>query len=54
MIYDIVDFFVGPIMWLLFSSEGREWMPFVLFVGGIWSVAFALWMWWPSKPNRPV
>jgi hypothetical protein len=54
VIYDIVDFFVGPIMWLVFSQEGREWMPFILFIVGLWSVLLALWLWWPSKPNRPV
>jgi len=51
LIYDIVDFFVGPIMWLLFSREGREWMPFVLFISGIWSVSIAIWLWRPHRPE---
>ena len=51
MIYEIVDFFVGPVMWLLFSQEGREWMPFVLFISGIWSVSIAIWLWWPRRPE---
>jgi hypothetical protein len=50
VIYEIVDFFVSPVMWLLFSREGREWMPFTLFIGSIWVAAFAIYAWWP--PTR--
>lgn len=51
MIYDIVEFFVDPIMWFLFSKEGSEWMPFIFFIGGIWVASIAIWLWWPRRPQ---
>lgn len=43
MIEDIIQPVMNGLMWLLLSERGREWMPFILFIGMIWSGSFALW-----------
>ena len=42
MIYSFVDFFLDPIMWFLFSKEGSEWMPIILFAVGVLTTTFLL------------
>jgi len=42
MIEDIIQPIMNGLMWLVFSEKGREWMPFILFIGIIWTGAFAL------------
>jgi len=43
----MIENFVQPIMngilWLLLSKEGREWMPFIMYISLIWVVSFAIW-----------
>jgi hypothetical protein len=42
MMYRIVDFFMDPIMWFIFSKEGSEWMPIILFAAGVLATSFLI------------
>lgn len=51
MIEDAIQYVLNGLLWLLLSEEGREWMPFIMFIGGIWLASLVIWVWWPDKED---
>ena len=43
MIEDIVQYVMNGFLWLLLSKDGREWMPFIIFISFIWAASLVIW-----------
>ena len=48
MIEDAIQYVLNGLLWILLSEEGREWMPFIMFIGGICLVSLVIWTFWPD------
>lgn len=48
MIEDAIQYVLNGLLWILLSEEGRERMPFIMFIGGICLVSLVIWTFWPD------